>query len=190
MNQLITDTELIIRFNDGDEEAFDELVGRYLVPIYRYIFTFVPEKDIAQEITQEVIIKVWKNSKKYTPSKPFKPWIYTIARNTALDEIKRKKIIAFSGLHIHEDISFEESLADEALLPDALIEQARTKDYIERVLNEYSKEKREIILLHLYEGLTFQEISTLTGSPLNTVKSTFRRTALDMKNKLEKLINN
>lgn len=188
MSNELDDNELIRRFQKDDERAFDELVKRYLLPIYRYAKTFFADNDVAEEITQEVIIKVWKNLKKFKVSQPFKPWLYTIIRNTALDELKRRKPYFFSQMSKDDEVTFEETLESDLELPHEVFEAARRKDQIEEVLKSFDPKKQEIIILHLYDDLTFQEISEVIGMPLNTVKSLFRRTVLQMKGELEKIL--
>src|SRR5579864_3367577 len=91
------DHELVKQYLKGDEKSLEVLVAKYLNPIYRFVYSYVKDQQTAEDITQDVFLKVWKNAKKVDKNKNFKSWIYTIAKNTALDFLKKKKSIPFSS---------------------------------------------------------------------------------------------
>lgn len=89
--QNYTDQQLIAAYLKGDEKSLEILIKRYLNPIYGFAYRYVKDQQNAEDITQETFLKVWKNIKKYDKNKSFKAWIYTIAKNTVLDFIKKEK---------------------------------------------------------------------------------------------------
>ena len=161
--------------NDNEIEIIIKL---HLKSVYNFVFRLSKNKDEASDITQEVFIKVWKNLKKFNPDKNFKTWILTIARNTTIDWLRKKKSIAFSELDYFNDgndKSFEESIVDIEPLPDDIFMRKELEKEVEKALAKIRPDFREIILLHHTEQLTFEEIGKIVGKPLNTVKSQYRR---------------
>jgi len=92
------DTRLVAAFIKGDGDSFAALVDRHMPMVYKFTYRYVGNADAANDIVQDVFIKVWKNIKKFDPEKNFKTWLLTIAKNTALDSIKKKKAILFSKI--------------------------------------------------------------------------------------------
>ena len=96
MTELIEDKILIQQYLKGDEKSLEILIARYLKPIYSFVYKNVGNPSEAEDITQEVFIKIWKNIKKFDQNKNFKPWIFQIAKNTSIDFLRKKKSIPFS----------------------------------------------------------------------------------------------
>src|SRR5665647_1906978 len=92
-----TDEQLVVDFLAGDDESFEELVHRYLKPIYNFLYQFTQDRDSLDDLTQETFVKAWKNIRKFDQDKSFRVWIYAIAKNTAYDFLKKKKTIPFSS---------------------------------------------------------------------------------------------
>src|SRR3989344_2340755 len=93
-----TDEKLVQMYLRGGEKALEELVRRYLPLIYSFSRRYSGNTDNASDIVQEVFIKAWKNLKIFDQNKSFKTWIFTIAKNTALDWLKKKNAVPFSLL--------------------------------------------------------------------------------------------
>ncbi|MCX6790638.1 MAG: sigma-70 family RNA polymerase sigma factor, partial [Candidatus Gribaldobacteria bacterium] len=118
--QDFSDEKLVKLYLGGDEKALEFLVSRYLRIIYTYVFRNIGDAKAAEDVTQEVFVKVWKNLKKFKTEKSFKTWIFTIAKNTSIDFLRKKKTIPFSKFEnkLGENILTEklvdpESRADE-----------------------------------------------------------------------------
>ena len=159
--------------NSNDIEA---IIKEYINPIYNFIFRLCGNTEGADDITQEVFIKVWKNLKKFNPEKNFKTWIFTIARNTTFDRLRKRKNISFSRMDEQEsEKTFEETIVDIESLPDEIFVNGELAKELENALSKIRPDFREIILLHYTEELTFEEISKIVGKPPNTVKSQHRR---------------
>lgn len=173
----------------ANRDSFEELCRRYIVPLYRYSMTFVKNKDEAEDIVQQTFIKMWKNIRTFDQNKKFSVWIYTIARRTALDELKKKRFFPFSQLSKEEDLPFEDTLADPAAFTERMLESVRDVDAFEQILNGMPQDKSEILFLKLYEDMTFDEISVTVGRPMNTVKSIYRRSLEVVRTELEQKYN-
>jgi len=145
----------------------ESLINQYLKSIYNYVYRMVRDRNEAEDITQEVFVKVWKNLKKIDKEKNLKSWLFTIARNATIDFLRRRKDIPFS----EKEEYFEETISDVELLPDEIFMRKELAEELEEALSKIRPDFREIILLHYLEDMTFEEISEIVGKPLNTVKS-------------------
>ncbi len=171
-----TDAELVADHINGDESALPLLIKRHIRSVYNFIYRFIGNKQNTDDITQEVFIKMWKKINTYKPSKNFKTWLFSIARNTSIDWLRKKKNFVFSDLeHEDEDYSFSDNLADPAPLPDELIEQIEKTNMLSNILGQLPPLYREVLLLKYYQQFTFEEISKILKKPMNTVKSQHRR---------------
>jgi len=84
------DSQLIADYLKGDEKSLEILFGRYLKPIYSFVYRFVGEGQEVEDVVQDIFLKVWRNLKKFDRSRSFKTWIFSIAKNTAIDYLKKK----------------------------------------------------------------------------------------------------
>jgi RNA polymerase sigma-70 factor (ECF subfamily) len=183
-----SDTEIILLYKNGNEEAFKELINRYTPPLYNFVARLSNKND-ASDIVQETFIKVWKNISRFDPSKAsFKTWIFTIAKNTTTDFLRKKKSILFTDMEKdnEEDInSFAENIPDENLLPDLILQKMEDNQTLNETLEKLRLNYREVLILHYQEEMTFEEIGRILDKPLNTVKSQHRRALLELKKLLE-----
>ena len=177
-----TDSQIISDYLSGDEGALSEIIGRYLKPIFNFIYRLVGTPQDAQDITQETFIKAWRNLNKYNRQESFKAWIFTIAHNTAIDWLRKKKSLVFSDFENEKGKNFlEENIADTSLLPDELIIKKVDERLIDGILNKLPPTYKEVVVLHYMNELTFEEIGRVLKKPLNTVKSQHRRALLILK---------
>src|SRR5579864_3582763 len=107
MNQSKSDLDLINLSIGGDQAAFAQLFDRYIKSVYLLAYRYVLNVDDAEDIAQEAFFRAWKNLKKFDKDRNFKTWLFVIAKNTALDLIKKKKPASFSQL-IKDDEALEE----------------------------------------------------------------------------------
>jgi len=170
------DEQLISKYLKGDEESLEILIKRYLKPIYSFVYHFVRDNQEAQDITQEVFVKVWRNLKKFKPEYRFKTWVFTIAKNTCLDWQKKKRTIPFSILDNNkEEFSFSETIEDLRPLPNELLEKQDLTTSLDRVLGTLPAKYRMVLFLRYNDHFTFREIAEILEESINTVKSRHRR---------------
>ncbi len=182
----LTDQEIIEKYLEGETNALDLLVDRYMSIIYRFIYRQMGNAEDANDITQDVFVKAWKNLKKYNPNQNFKTWIMTIARNSSIDYLRKRKSINFSKLNNDfSDEEFEDTLVDSEPLPDEVYERGEAKGVVEGLMKVLTETQRSAINLRINEDLSFEEIAEVLGRPLNTVKSDFRRGLIAMRKSLE-----
>ncbi len=183
-----SDEEIIILYKNGEEEAFRDLVNRYTAPLYNFTARLASKND-APDIVQETFIKVWKNINRFDREKAsFKTWIFTIARNTTTDFLRKKKSLLFTDLEkgSNEDInSFAENIPDENLLPDSALQKLEDSKFLNKILEKLRMDYREVLVLHYQEEMTFEEIGRVLDKPLNTVKSQHRRALIELRKLIE-----
>jgi RNA polymerase sigma factor (sigma-70 family) len=190
-----SDIELVQAYNGGDASAFDALVYRYTKSMFAFVFRLVGDAAVAQDITQEIFMKLWKHVRKFDTEKHlkneqaraayFKSWLFTIARNASIDWLRKRRAAAFSEIDVGKsggasdpddsDQRFEDTLADTVPLAHELFEKKETALLVENLLIELHPDDKTIIMLHHYEDLTFDQISEIMKKPMNTTKSRYRR---------------
>lgn len=171
-----SDEQLVLQFLAGDEKALEALVEKYLKPLYNFIFQLVLDKEAANDITQDVFVKVWKNLSSYDSQKKFSTWIFAIAKNTAFDFLKKKKAIPFSAFKNADESNILEYIEDETILySHELLQKMDNTKEAEEMLASLPVQTRTILLLHHVHGLTLVEIAEIMGHSINTIKSKYRR---------------
>lgn len=170
-----SDRQLIEDFLAGDDPAFEQLVGRYLKPVYNFIFRFTRDTACLDDLTQETFIKAWKNIHKFDREKKFKTWLFTIAKNTAYDWLKKKKTVPFSMFTDSEGYNKLEDISEDALLPDELLKKADSAKDLEKIMRKIPVHYRIILTLRYKDDFSLQEISEILKIPYNTVKSQHQR---------------
>lgn len=166
------DQELISKYLQGDEEAFQTLVKRYLKLVYNFVFLSVRDPEYAEDITQEVFIKVWSHLKKFDPSKSFKVWVYAIAKNSIFDFLRKKKLVPFSFLEREEEIY---EVVDSEPLPNEILDGLNSAKKLDGALGKIDVLYRQVLVLYYQNGFNFREIAEILKTSVNTVKSRHRR---------------
>lgn len=177
-----TDEQLVAAYLSGDRHSFEELVVRYVPILYRFLYRFTSSTAEAEDVAQDVFVKVWKNVHSYNSAHLFKTWIFTIAKNTALDYLKKRKPVTFSDVEEHD--TFLEDLADVEPLPDAVVEHVLFSERLHDAIGTLSPKLRIAFLLHYEDELSFREIAEMLGESLDTVKSRARRAAHALREKM------
>jgi RNA polymerase sigma-70 factor (ECF subfamily) len=175
------DTQLVARVKEGDEGALEALVARHFAGVYDLVFRLVRDSALAEDITQESFVKMWKHLDSYDTNRNFKTWIFRIAHNTTIDWLRKRKHKVFSDFNTEEGDDFETTLVDDTPLPDELFEKKELAHTLEKALAKMSTSSRELLLLRLRENLTFEEVAEALDRPLNTIKSQYRRALILLK---------
>lgn len=179
------DEQLAEKCRKKDPFAFQQLMRRHMRSILNFAAQYSKDPAEAEDIAQDTFYKVWKNIRRYKSGRPFRPWLYTIARNTALDQLKKKKPASFSELNNKnqpdQDDPFETTLEDPEPLQPKIFEDAALAETINKTLTNLPPDQRATLVLHYYEMMTFEEISSVLDRPINTVKSWHRRGILHLR---------
>ncbi len=183
MTMNISDEQLVQKFRSGDEKALEKLIDRYLKQLYNFTFQLVGDQNVAQDLVQEVFVKMWKHLASFDKNKKFSTWLYAIAKNSAYDWLKRKKTLPFSVFESADGGNLLEIIEDQNFLnsTDLWQKMDNAKD-AQRFLDTLSPEMKTIFLLHFQQGFSLVEIAEILGAPSNTVKSQFRRAIIFLKN--------
>ncbi|MDR3558894.1 MAG: sigma-70 family RNA polymerase sigma factor [Candidatus Pacebacteria bacterium] len=179
------DKELIEKYLDGDDSAFSELLDLYLKPTYNFLYRFTGNAAATDDLTQETFIKVWKNLKRFDRGKKFKTWLFTIAKNTAFDYLKKKKTIPFSSFTGEEDNNYLENISEDSALPDELLEKKDLAEELDGKLKQLPKQYELILVMRYKDDFSLAEIAEILELPYNTVKSQHARALAGLKKILE-----
>jgi len=175
----ISDEILTRKYLQGDEKSLELLIRQYLKPIYSFVCRYVGNSQEAEDITQEVFVRVWRNLKKFDQNKNFKTWIFSIAKNASLDYLKKKKTIPFSEFDTEEGGNrLTDTLADPSPLPLELLEKAGMAQMLTSAMEKLSPKYRMVLFLRYNDHFNFREIAEIFGEPLNTIKSRHQRAIL------------
>ena len=171
----ITDEYLFARFIDGDENAFNELVDRYYRQIYRFLVRFTGSEHLAEDLIQEVFVKLYKSASTFDPSKRFRPWIYQIAANTARDVLRSAsrngKRVSFQNTGEDMEMTLDQLVPGVTASPDEAMIEKETSEKVKETLMQMQDQLREILVLAYYNQLPYKDIADSLGIPLGTVKS-------------------
>jgi RNA polymerase sigma-70 factor (ECF subfamily) len=177
-----SDEQLVKKYlEERNERALEFLIKRYLPLIYGFVRRYTGNEDNASDITQEVFVKVWRNLERFDQSKSFRTWIFTIAKRTAIDWLRKKRAVPFSAFETEGGNAFLDSLVDDS---PSLIEQLSLKENSKALafaLAQLPQHYNSIIRLRLDDNLSFREIAGRVKEPVNTVKSRYRRGAALLK---------
>lgn len=171
----LDDQQLTQAFLSGDDKAFEQLVHKYLTPIYNFIFQLTHDRNVAEDLTQETFIKAWKHFARFDQKKSFKTWVFTIAKNTTYDFFKKKKSLPFSFFEDEEGESTLNMIDDGKELPDEILEKNETVEDLERALEKIPELYRSVLLLAYREDFSLTEIAEILHVPYNTIKSRHQR---------------
>ncbi len=179
-----TDIELIIAYRGGDTQALDTLILRYVTLVYNFVFRLVHHSAEAQDITQEVFVKMWKKLSQYNMQYNFKAWLFTIARNTTIDHMRKQKTFSFSDFDKEDTSDFEDSLVDTSPRPDEILFQKDQAEQIAIAMEKLSVQHKTVLVLKHESELTFEEIATVLRIPMNTAKGQYYRALQALKKNL------
>ena len=180
----LSDQQLIGNYlkNKKNEQPLEVLIQRYLKPIYGFVYKYTGDSQEAEDIAQETFVKVWRNLKKFKKQKNFKSWLFSIAKNTAIDFLKKKRAMQFSDFENERgESTILEKFIDSSPLPNELLERKDLMGTLAKAIGKLLPKYRKTLLLRHNDNLTFREISEATGEPLNTVKSRYRRAVIMLK---------
>lgn len=174
--------DLVALAKDGDQEAFSLIYQRFYTPIYRFVFYQVKHKEEAEDLAQNVFLKVMKALPGFEDrGVKFSSWMYTIARNSVIDFWKKKKDIVFGEGETLELIAGGTNNVSKA------ISQSETKGVLKEIVLELSPDQREVVTLFFIEELTYPEISKITGKKEDAIRALKYRALKSLKNKINKI---
>jgi RNA polymerase sigma-70 factor (ECF subfamily) len=183
-----TDEELMNLCVEGSEEALGELVKRYKPRIVSVIYRYINDPVRAEEIAQEVFVRVWVHREKYRRTARFSTWIFTIALNLTKNEIRYRvrhsKVMSIEGLkEIGSTVGF--FLKDRSRGPEEKLEERELQEVVGNAIASLPPKYRDAVVLRDIEGLSYEEVGEILSVPGGTVRSRINRGRLILKKKLE-----
>ena len=167
----LSDLELISSAIEGGEDSFEALVKRYQRPIAGYVFRMLGDYEASLDVSQEVFIKVYNSLSRYSSEYKFSTWIYRIAHNAAIDHMRRNAVNPQSLEAENSDGTYQLQIECSKPTPEQDRERSEWRTEIENVVKRLPAAYRELILLRHSQDLSYDEIATVTGLPLGTVKN-------------------
>jgi len=173
------DGGVVAAFLSGEERAFPEIVNRYQTRLLNFVYRSTGDREKAEDLVQEVFIRVYRHLHSFDPMKKFSTWIYTIAANLAKNELRnrsRHPLVLFGGMTMTwpgEERPLE--LEDTSSRPDDLFRKRQLYELVEEATARLSAHHREVFVLRDVEGKSYEEIAEITGAKVGTVKSRLSR---------------
>ncbi|MBV9851093.1 MAG: sigma-70 family RNA polymerase sigma factor [Armatimonadetes bacterium] len=185
------DLALVDRCRRNDTAAFDEVVGRYKNKVYNYIYRMVGNTDDAEDLTQEVFVRMYTSLESFRRQASLHTWLFRIASNLCIDHFRRGKKARGAAYSLDEpppgdggEGSGGHEVADAKYEPHRLLEQQEMAEQIQQALGRLPEKLRTVLILHDIEDLPYEEIAQVVGCPLGTVKSRLFHARLQLRERL------
>jgi RNA polymerase sigma factor (sigma-70 family) len=176
-----TDAELVAKCRNGDREAWELVVRHRHARIYNLAYRFTGRADEAEDLTQEVFLKVYRTLHLYRPeSGGLETWIVRVARNHFIDHYRKYKTekVRTAPLEDHHDAVAEPTVRVET--PADMLDRREAAERVHRLLERLPQDQREAVILRDLEELTYEEISDVLKVPIGTVKSRINRGRIEL----------
>lgn len=182
----LQDALLVKKYVDGDENALTVLINRHQSKIFGFIYSKISDRDISNDIFQDTFIKVIKTlkSKSYNEEGKFLPWVMRIAHNLIIDHFRRnKKMPMFRET---EEFSIFSIMSDDSLTIENKIIQEQVEIDLRKLIEELPADQKEVLMMRMYQDMSFKEISELTGVSINTALGRMRYALMNMRKVIDK----
>jgi RNA polymerase sigma-70 factor, ECF subfamily len=177
--RLADDSAVVTAFLNGEERAFSELVERYQTRLLNFIYRTIGDRERAEDLVQEVFIRVYRHLHRFDRSKKFSTWAYTIASNLAKNELRnraRNPLVLFQTITKNwQDEEKPLQFEDVGNRPDDLFRKRDIREKVEEAVEKLPEHHRNVFVLRELEGKSYEEIAEITNTNLGTVKSRLNR---------------
>ena len=162
-----SEADLICGLRRGEVGAFDALFDRHRAGVFAYALAMLHDRGIAEDVVQEVFVEMARRADRLDPARGAAAWLYRVARNRAIDRLRRRRRLEFPG----DDVLAERGarVPDPGSAPDAGLADAETAAGLRRAVDALPERERDVLLMRFYGGLTFQEVARAVRRPLGTV---------------------
>ena len=179
----LTDEKLIARFQDGDVNAYNELVNRYKDKLLNFVFRYFNNREQAEDVVQETMIKLYTHASYYKNIAKFSTWIYTIAKNNALTELRKNKRKQTNSLWTNEGKPIDIEMKGESL--EKTVHNQIAVEELNKYLDEIPENFRVAVVLRDFQELSYEEISKILEIPIGTIKSRINRGRIQLSKKMK-----
>ena len=173
-----TDEALMLAFGQGDAAAFERLYGRHRGPTFRYFLRHTSHRATADELHQDLWLKVVRARERYAADARFTTWLYTLARHRLVDHWRTRQVSPLTPLDAHDDadaaLAGTHDAGDERTDPLSIVIDDQAGRRLVAALHDVPAPQRDAFLLHVEAGLPLAEIAGLAGVPVETIKSRLR----------------
>lgn len=185
-NVVIPDAALVKNYIGGDENALSVLIKRHQSKIYGFIYSKVSDRDISDDIFQDTFIKVIKTlkSNSYNEEGKFLPWVMRIAHNLIVDHFRRNKKMPMQ--RDTDEYSVFSFMADTGMNVENQIISDQVENDLQRIIDELPADQKEVLVMRMYQDLSFKEIADLTGVSINTALGRMRYALMNLRKVIEK----
>ncbi len=185
-NLVLPDAVLVKNYISGDESALASLIERHQSKIYGFIYSKVNDRDLSDDIFQDTFIKVIKTlkTKSYNEEGKFLPWVMRIAHNLVVDHFRKAKKMPFQ--RETEEYSIFNYMTDNSLNIEGQIISEQVESDLAKLLDELPADQKEVLVMRMYQDLSFKEIADLTGVSINTALGRMRYALLNLRKIIEK----
>ncbi len=177
---LYTDEKLMSQFQSGDENAYVELVNRYKDRLTNFVFYFLKDEEHAEDTVQDTFIRLYEKKHYYKEIAKFSTWIYTIARNLANTELRKKNRTKIMYLSQMKNYKKDYDLKSNEPELNTNIENEFLMNEIQAAIDKLPENYKSVIILRDIQGLGYEQISNIVGVPLGTIKSRINRARLQL----------
>ena len=188
-DQADPDAVLMLRVKRGDRAAFAELVEKYQQPLFNFVFRTLRDETETEDVAQNTFLQVWKSRARYERTAKFSTWLFTIARNLCLNEIRRRSRHPAESLEEthpeHDDQPSRQYEDKKIFLPTETALHGELAQKIEEALAELPENQRTAILLCRQDEVSYEEIADILGCSLSATKSVIHRGRETLKEKLK-----
>src|SRR3984893_2719013 len=169
-----SDVQLMLDVKAGDDASFDLLLQKYRTPLVNFLYRMVRDTATAEDLAQEVFLRVYRARKQYSPSAKFTTWLFRIATNLALNSVRdnryRKLEVSLDAPSENEGATPREVPAPEMRIDEHMVERGRS-DFIRRAIDSLPEKQRLAVLLHKYEEMDYLEIAKILDCSESALKS-------------------
>ena len=182
----IPDALLVKNYIAGDENALAILIKRHQQKIYGFIYSKMPDRDVADDVFQDTFIKVIKTlkSNSYNEEGKFLPWVMRISHNLIVDHYRKNKKMPM--LRETEEFSIFSILTDNSLNAEGRIITDIIEKDLQKIVQELPADQKEVLIMRIYQDLSFSEIAELTGVSINTALGRMRYALMNIRKVIDK----
>ena len=184
--ELITDAVLVSNYIKGDESALSVLITRHKQKIYSFIYSKVFDRDVTEDVFQDTFIKVIRTLKlgKYNEEGKFLPWVMRIAHNLVIDHFrKNNRMPKFDN---SSDFDIFSVISDSSLNAEKIIIKNQVENDVKRLIEELPEDQKQVLVMRMYNDMSFKEISENTGVSINTALGRMRYALINLRKVIDK----
>jgi RNA polymerase sigma-70 factor (ECF subfamily) len=181
--QNLTDEEVMLKYREGRVEAMDELLKRYKNPIYHFSLRLSADAAEAQDVTQEVFLKLHQHRHRYEATGKFSTWIFSIAHNLLLNKLRKKKRLVFWP-RMNDDPDELVEFESQDPSPQEMTATDELNEVMKKCIQSLPFLQKEALILREYEKLDYEGIARILKKSLGTVKTLIHRARMNLKTKL------